>query len=119
MAERKKTTFLTNCEKLRVLQEIRSGVSNQTIEKKYNISERLRRRIVQYADEITVKANDLEFKNKKGVRSTANPKLETAVLKWFIQKRDSGQPISERMIREKARIYNEMLKESPTFKVSC
>ena len=33
MAKRKKRTFLRNCEKLRVLQEIKSGVSNKVIEK--------------------------------------------------------------------------------------
>ena len=48
-------------------------------------------KIVQHADEVTAKANDLEFKNKKVVKSTdANRKLKTALLKWFIQKRDSG-----------------------------
>ena len=119
MAERKKKIFLTNSEKLRILQEIKSGVSNQAIEVKYNICERARRRIVQHADEITAKANDLEFKNKKIGKSTKNPKLETALLKWFMQKRDSGQPISTTMVQKKARVYNEMLKESPTFKVSC
>ena len=118
MIERKKRTFLTNREKLRVLQELKSGISRKVIEDKYNISERFCRKIVQNADEITAKANHLEFKNKKAVKSTENRKLETALLKWFIQKRDSGQPISERMVREKARMYNEMLKESPNFKVS-
>ena len=118
MAERKKKMFLTNSEKLRVLQEIKSGVSNEVIENKYNISERGRRRIVQHADKITAKANDLEFKNKKGAKSTENRKLEAALLKWVIQKRDSGQPISRVMVREKARVYNKMLKESPTFKVN-
>ena len=65
MAERKKKTFLKIAKNFRVLQEIKSGVSNLVIENKYNISERVRRRIFQYADEISVKANDLEFKNKK------------------------------------------------------
>ena len=119
MAERKKRTFLTNREKLRVLQEIKSGVAIYVIEDKYNISERFCYKIVKNADEITAKANDLEFKNKKVVKSTANPKLETALLKWFIQKRDSGQPISVAMVRKKARVYNQMLKESSTFNVSC
>ena len=61
MAERKKKMFLTNSEKLRVLEEIKSGVSNQVIENKYNICKSFRRKIVQHADEITAKANDFEF----------------------------------------------------------
>ena len=118
MVGRKKKVYLTNSEKVRILEEIKSGVSNQVIENKYNICKSFRRKIVQHADEITAKANAFEFKNRKMVRSTKTPKLETAVLKWFIQKRDSGQPISAAMLQEKARVFNEMLKESPTFKVS-
>ena len=54
MTERKKKTFQTNRKKFWVLQEIKIGVSNQLIENKYNISERVRRRIVQHTDEITL-----------------------------------------------------------------
>ena len=119
MTERKKIerSFLTNREKLQVLQELKSGISRTVIENKYNISERFCRQIIQHANEITAKANDLEFKNKKIVKSTANRKLEAALMKWYIQKRNSGQPISATMVQEKARMFNEILRESPTFKV--
>ena len=119
MAERKKKTFLTNSEKLRVLQEIKSGISRKEVQIKYNISERLCCTIVQYADEITAKANDLELKNKKRIKSIEKRKLEIALLKWCIQKRDSDQLISTAMLQEKALVYNEMLKAYPTFNVSC
>ena len=117
MAFRKKRVFLTNSEKFKVLQEIKSGVAGREIENKYNICARFRQKILQQESEITAKAYDLKFKNKKIGQSSHYPKLESALLKWFIQKRDSGQPISSAMIQEKALMYNEMLKESPTFKV--
>ena len=119
MAKRKKRTVLTNSEKLGVLRELKSGIPRKVIENKYNISERHLCCIVKRADEITVKANLLEFKKKNFVKSTENPKLETALLKWFIQKRDWGQPITPGMVRKKAQVYNEILKESSNFKVIC
>ena len=105
-------------EKSQILQKIKHGNSRNAILNEYKISERFLRKIVQCADEVINKSNDLEFKTKKTMKSTENAELEAALLKWFIQKRDSGQPISSTMLLEKARIFNAMLDGPPNFKVS-
>ncbi|XP_033209583.1 tigger transposable element-derived protein 2-like isoform X2 [Belonocnema kinseyi] len=105
-------------EKYLILQEVKKGESRNAVLNKYKISERTLRKIVQCADEITNKSHDSEFRNKKSMKSADNVELEAALFKWFIQKRDSGQPISGMMIQEKARIFNELLKGPKTFRAS-
>ncbi|XP_033224184.1 jerky protein homolog [Belonocnema kinseyi] len=127
MAEPKKKIFLTKSEKALVLQEIKNGESRDAILNKYKISKRTLRKIMQCACEtgqLSKKSNVFEFKNKKSVQSVENTEienaeLEAALFEWFVQIRDSGQPpISRKMLDDKVRIFNELLKGPANFEAS-
>ena len=84
---------------------------------KYRITDRMYNRVLDKEPEVIVKVKSCEFEKKKSSKTSANIDLDAAVLTWFKQARDRGDPISGPIIQEKARILNEKLGGLPTFEV--
>ena len=117
MSHKTKRQRLSYKEKYELIQEVKAGVPKDSTLIKYHISDRMYNRVVQSEPELLEKMKNHEFENKKSSKTTGNTCLEAAVITWYKQARDRGDPLSGPIIQEKALILNEKLGGSSTFKV--
>lgn len=115
---RKKKKFLTYLEQAEVIKKLKAGESHENIIREYGISDSLCYKLQYRKDIISNKVNLNETKNRKTTKTCEEPILDRAMIKWFQQARDNGDPISGPLIQEKALIFNEKLELSTSFKVS-
>ncbi|XP_033222474.1 tigger transposable element-derived protein 2-like isoform X2 [Belonocnema kinseyi] len=113
--KRKRLTFEEKCQLIR---EVKSGVPKQYVIQKYGISERMYRKVMSREGDLNNKGESLEYQNKKSSRTSSDVRLDAAIFEWFKQARDRGDPLSGPIIQEKARILDEKLNGSQTFKAS-
>lgn len=118
MSEKKRKTFLDIEAKSEILEKTKSGVERDDILKEYNIGRSAYYEIIKSESIIVNKVSKSENKKCKVFRQLKNNYLDAAVLEWFQQVRDRGDPVSGPLIREKALILNDKLDGSPDFKVS-
>lgn len=115
-------TILTFKEKHEAIKEIKEGVSKEIIMKKYKISIRtfynLSKASVEQNLEVMKKENGLFYNKRKLVRKCKNDYLDKALIRWFCETRDRGEPISGPILKEKALVFNESLNGSTSFKAS-
>ena len=104
-------------EKYNIIKEVKEGVLKENVLRKHRITDRMYNRVIDSESEISEKVKKCEFEKKKSSKTTTNICLDAAVITWYKQSRDRGDPISGPIIQEKARILNEELGGPPTFKV--
>ncbi|XP_033215996.1 tigger transposable element-derived protein 2-like [Belonocnema kinseyi] len=97
---------------------VKAGTTKQDIIRKYGISEATYKRVLSREADLNNKVNDFEYLNKKTSKTSSDVVLDAAVFDWFKQASERGDPISGPIIQEKARILNEELNGSRTFKAS-
>lgn len=112
-----KRTRLSFDQKVEVLQDFKNGISKDNLRVKYKISKTCLNEIIRNESDVVMMACDEEFKPKKAKLSAKNIQLEEALIQWFRQKRDMGQPITGPLLQEKALVLNEKLGLDPNFKV--
>ncbi|XP_033227960.1 jerky protein homolog-like isoform X1 [Belonocnema kinseyi] len=118
MSKEKKRPRLSFKEKHEVAGQVKAGVSKQEILQKYGISDKTYRRVIARESELNNKVKRYQFLNKKSAKTSDNMVLEDALMEWFKIARDKGDPMSGPIMQEKARIFNEKLNGSQTFKAS-
>lgn len=118
MNKKRRNTFLDIESKTEVLKKIRSGIDKDKILKEYKISERTYFRLMTNESKILNRMEKPENKDRKVFRKVKDECLDAAVIEWFQQVRDRGDPVSGQLIREKALILNEKLNGSQDFKAS-
>ncbi|XP_033227962.1 WD repeat-containing protein 46 isoform X3 [Belonocnema kinseyi] len=117
MSKEKKRPRLSFKEKHEVAGQVKAGVSKQEILQKYGISDKTYRRVIARESELNNKVKRYQFLNKKSAKTSDNMVLEDALMEWFKIARDKGDPMSGPIMQEKARIFNEKLNGSQTFKI--
>ncbi|XP_033224183.1 jerky protein homolog-like [Belonocnema kinseyi] len=118
MPKVKKRQRLTFKEQYELADKVKSGASKLSILQKYGICEATYKRVLARESDLRNKVNSYEYAKKKSSKTSPNMGLDAAVLEWFKQVRDRGDPISGAIIKEKALILNEKLNGPNTFKAS-
>lgn len=119
MSARKKKRFLTYEEQHEVIKKLKSGITNETIVREYGISLSTCCRLLSRESQIVKHLIDnYETRRKKTSKTSSDERLDAAVLMWFQQARDIGDPINGPIIQLKALALNKKLMFSPKFKVS-
>ncbi|XP_033222471.1 jerky protein homolog-like [Belonocnema kinseyi] len=113
--KRKRLTFE---EKYQLLRVVKAGASKQYVLQKYGVSETMYRKLLSRETDLNNKVESYEYQNKKSSRTCSDVRLDAAIFEWFKQARDRGDQVSGPIIQEKARILDEKLNGSQTFKAS-
>ncbi|XP_033222223.1 tigger transposable element-derived protein 2-like [Belonocnema kinseyi] len=113
--KRKRLTFE---EKYQLVREVKAGVPKKYLLEKYGISETMCRRVLAREADLNSKGESYEYQTKKSAKTSSDVLLDAAVLEWFMQARDRGDPVSGPIIQEKARVLDEKINGSQTFKAS-
>ena len=112
--KRRRFSFKENYE---LIKEVKAGAPKEFTLNKYCITDRMYNRVIDSDSKVIVNVRSYEFKKTKSSKTSANTYLDAAVLTWFKQARDIGDPISGPIIQEKARILNEKLGSLPTYNI--
>lgn len=116
MKRRKPLTYI---EKFELLKKIKAGVSKEIILQIYKISPSTYYNIISRKSEIIKNVNNFETLNRKTSKKSDEKFLNYAMIKWFLQERDRGGPLSITIIRQKALLFNKKLNGNTSkFKVS-
>ncbi|XP_043474886.1 jerky protein homolog-like [Leptopilina heterotoma] len=118
MKQRRNKTCLDLKSKIEVLRKIRAGVEKSKILKEYKIGETTYYKFMRDENELMNKVKKQQNKHRKTFRKIKSNYLDDAVLEWFQQARDRGDPVSGPLIRERALILNEKLDGPSDFKAS-
>lgn len=118
MSGKKRKTFLDVEKKCEILKKIKTGVDREVIFKEYDIGRNAYYNLIKSESQIISKVSKPENKQRKVFRHLKNELLDSAVIEWFQQVRDRGDPVSGPLIREKALILNGKLNGPSDFKVS-
>lgn len=118
MKRRRNKTCLDLKSKIEVLRKIKAGVEKSKILKEYKIGETTYYKFMRDENELMNKVKKQQNKHRKTFRKLKSNYLDDAVLEWFQQARDRGDPVSGPLIREKALILNEKLYGPSDFKAS-
>lgn len=116
--QKRKNIYLDTETKHNILKKIKSGEDKNDILRQYKICERTYHYLLTDEKKILNRVQDEGNKKRKIFKEVKNKTLDAAVLEWFRQARDKGNPVSGPLIQEKALILNEKLNGSPKFKVS-
>ena len=115
----RKRKLLTYKEQKEVLKKIKSGVSKYEILREFEISNSAYYRLLDREPVVSKNTiENLENTKKKSSKLSDNRILDTAMIKWFQQARDRGEPISGPILCEKAILMNKKFNGPSTFKVS-
>ncbi|XP_051161468.1 jerky protein homolog-like [Leptopilina boulardi] len=106
MKRRKPLTYI---EKFELLKKIKAGVSKEIILQIYKISPSTYYNIISRKSEIIKNVNNFETLNRKTSKKSDEKFLNYAMIKWFLQERDRGGPLSITIIRQKALLFNKKL----------
>ncbi|XP_043472627.1 jerky protein homolog-like isoform X3 [Leptopilina heterotoma] len=117
---RKKNNYLTYGQKCEVVKKILSGDTKENIIRDHNISRTTYHRLLNQRSKIFDEAysNNSEKLSRKTTKSSSDKELDTAVITWYQQTRDRGDPISGPIIKEKALIFSKKLNPVSQFKAS-
>ncbi|XP_033215441.1 tigger transposable element-derived protein 2-like [Belonocnema kinseyi] len=118
MSQQNKRKRLTFKQKYELIQKVKAGATKRSILQEYGIAENTYTDMIARESELRDKINSYENLQKKSSKTTDNAVLEAALIEWFKQAKDRGDPVSGPIIREKALILNEKLNGPKTFKAS-
>lgn len=116
MRKRKLLTFLDQFE---LLKKVKAGVPKEIILQYYDICPATYYRIIERKSEILKNINNFETRNRKSSKKSDEKILDDAVIKWYLQVRDSGDQLSMSMFKKKALELNRKLHGPSKFKVSA
>lgn len=117
--KKRKYTYLTVGQKREVIKKIKDGVKKQTILHEYNICRKTYVNLLADSSKYLEEGNDnCKMLDRKSLKSASDKELDTAVIIWFQQVCNRGDPISGPILKEKALLLSKKLNPSSTFKVS-
>ncbi|XP_066137377.1 jerky protein homolog-like [Euwallacea fornicatus] len=107
-------------EKVKIIEEVSLGAGVTQLAKKYGVSKatickikRMKRQLLQRTcNTFGGPGNRRTLKNAKA------PKMENSLYKWFLQQRENHVPISGEILKERAKLLNQKLKETENFVAS-
>lgn len=112
-AVKRKRNVLNVNQKLEILQKINNGESAKKLANDYKIGVQTVRDIKKNEEKIITFTRDCDdesaLSKRKSMKSSTYKDLDSALLKWFTQKRAEGIPISGVMCSEKAKFFHESL----------
>lgn len=111
--ESKKYQFLSLKTKIEILNKLNDGVKPVHISKEYGIAmstiSRLKKCKTSLREAMSMYQNNSE---RRSLRGTFHPKMETALHKWYLEQMDEGCPVTSSTLRLKAREFNKEIREN-------
>ena len=106
-------------QKLELIKKIENGATRKQMTLQYGIGECTVRDILKQKDKLTEFAassdNSSAMKKRKSMKSTTLEELDATLLRWVIQVRNEGTPVSGPTVVAKAKQFFEMLGLDGTF----
>ncbi|XP_067120113.1 jerky protein homolog-like [Centruroides vittatus] len=122
MATKCKLVVLSVSDKLKIIDQLKSGASRLSLAGEYGVGKTTITDIKKNSDAIKKFASVFDSEDgslhRKTMKMAENTDLDTAVYTWFMQVRSQGQPISGPLICEKALQMNKKLGGNADFQVS-
>lgn len=111
--ENKRNQFLSLKTKIDILNKLHDGVKPVHIAKEYGIAlstiSRLKKCKTSLREAMNMYQNNSE---RRSLRGTFHPKMESALHQWYLQQIDDGVPVGGSMLRLKARELNKEIREN-------
>lgn len=111
--ENKRNQFLSLKTKIEILNKLHDGVKPVHIAKEYGIAlstiSRLKKCKTSLREAMNMYQNNSE---RRSLRGTFHPKMESALHQWYLQQIDNGVPVSGSMLRLKARELHKEIREN-------
>lgn len=114
-------TFLPLSVKGEILKKLKNGVKPLDLAREYNIAastiSRLKKQRKSIKKAISTYRNDTE---RRSLRGTFHPKMESALHKWYLQETINGISVTTNALRVKAReLYTQIRENNLTFQASA
>lgn len=111
--EARKYQFLSLKVKIEILNELNDGVKPVRIAKEYGIAmstiSRLKKCKTSLREAMSMYQNN---SNRRSLRGTFHPKMETALHKWYLEQMENGCPVTSSKLRLKAIELNKQIREN-------
>lgn len=111
--EKKRNQFLSLKTKIEILNKLNAGVRPIHISNEYGIAlstiSRLKKCKTSLREAMNIYHNNSD---RRSLRGTFHPKMETALHKWYIEQNENGVTVTGSMLRLKAREFNQKIKEN-------
>ena len=104
-------------EKLEFITRIRNGELQAKVARETSIAESMLREWLKCEGQLRQYADDLQDEDglkRKKQRTAKDPVLETAMVNWFAQERQTSLPITGPMVKAQAEIFNKSINEDET-----
>lgn len=113
--------FLPLRTKAEILEKIDNGAKPSELTKEYNIAASTISRFKKYRKSIQKAINRYQNDtNRRSLRGTYHPKMESALHKWYLEQIQSGITITTNMLRVKAReLYTKLRENDLDFQASA
>ncbi|GLV36491.1 cag [Carabus blaptoides fortunei] len=119
LPKKRKRVVLSVKDKNDIVQRLNNGESVSTLSREYNVGmstiydvKKNSTAIINYL------LRDKGCERRKSMKKPANVHLETALLTWIAEKRQTGAPVTGSVLCEKALQLNKQLNGDPNFKAS-
>lgn len=115
-----KVTCLQLSEKAKIIEEIANGMGVTQLSKKYGVAKSTICKIKRNKAQILAKVSNTYGGpgKRKTLKNAKAPNMENALYKWFLKQREMHVPVNGHMLKERAKILNEKLKETEAFVAS-
>ncbi|XP_053969096.1 jerky protein homolog-like [Anastrepha ludens] len=122
MSSKRKRVVLSITDKVKIIEQLNKGVSNKFLAETYNVGTSTISDFKKNSSAILKFASNLQFEDgspsRKNMKTAENKELEQAMIKWFLQQRSIGNPLSGPILCEKAKIFAEKMDNLSEFKAS-
>lgn len=118
------TSYKRKClklsEKVKIIDEVALGAGVTQLAKKYGVSKATICKIKRMKTQILQRTcNTFGGPGKrKTLKNAKAPKMEYSLYKWFLKQRENHVPVSGKVLKQRARLLNEKLKETENFVAS-
>lgn len=114
---KKKRRFLSYQQQAEVIKKLKSGVPRETVMRDYGIGKSFCYKLYHREEMILSKISSNATLSRKTAKPCEDKILDEVMIVWFQQLLKLGDPVSGPILQEKARVFNEKLNLSSTFKV--
>ncbi|GJQ87823.1 hypothetical protein Trydic_g18669 [Trypoxylus dichotomus] len=113
-------TCLKLSDKVKIIEEVAQGARVTQLAKKYGVSKATICKIKRLKTQILRRTCDTlgGTGNRQTLKNPKAPMMENCLYKWFLEQREDQVLISGEIIKEKAKLLNEKLKECENFVAS-
>ncbi|XP_066152268.1 jerky protein homolog-like [Euwallacea fornicatus] len=118
------TSYKRKClklsDKVKIIEEVALGAGVTQLAKKYGVSKATICKIKRLKTQILRRTCTTfgSLGNRKTLKNAKAPKMENSLYKWFLKQQEKHVPISGEIIKERAKVLNEKLKETENFVAS-